>query len=64
MFMFLVSTFSVYYTFDILSLTSQVYKYEPLSIYLFGVPINYLEFVSLMIIGAAFIKSAQLGSHT
>ena len=64
MFMFLVSTFSVYYTFDILSLTSQVYKYEPLSIYLFGVPINYLEFVSLMIIGAAFIKSAQLGGHT
>ena len=63
MFMFLVSTFSVYYTFDILSLNHQVYKYEPLSIYLFGTPINYLEFVGLMIIGAAFIKSAQFGGH-
>jgi len=63
MFMFLISTFSVYYTFDILSLNYQVYKYEPLVIYLFGTPINYLEFVSLMVIGAAFIKSAQLGGH-
>ena len=63
MFMFLISTFSVYYTFDILSLNQQVYKYEPLSIFLFGTSINYLEFVSLMIIGAAFIKSAQLGGH-
>jgi len=63
MFMFLVSTFSVYYTFDILALNHQVYKYEPLSIYLFGTPVNYLEFVALMIIGASFIKSAQFGGH-
>lgn len=63
MFMFLVSTFNVYYTFDILSLNQQVYKYEPLSIYIFGTPVNYLEFVALMIIGASFIKSAQFGGH-
>ena len=63
MFMFLVSTFSVYYTFDILALNHQVYKYEPLSIYLFGTPVNYLEFIALMIIGASFIKSAQFGGH-
>ena len=63
MFMFLVSTFSVYYTFDILALNHQVYKYESLSIYLFGTPVNYLEFVALMIIGASFIKSAQFGGH-
>jgi hypothetical protein len=61
--MFLVSTFSVYYTFDILALNHQVYKYEPLSIYFFGTPVNYLEFVALMIIGASFIKSAQFGGH-
>jgi hypothetical protein len=53
----------VYYTFDILALNHQVYKYEPLSIYLFGTPVNYLEFVALMIIGASFIKSAQFGGH-
>ena len=62
-FMFLVSTFNVYYTFDIISINQQVYKYESLVIYIFGTPINFLEFVSLMIIGAAFIKSAQLGGH-
>lgn len=63
MFMFLVSTFSVYYTFDILSINQQVYKYEFLVIYIFGTPVNFLEFVSLMLIGAAFIKSAQFGGH-
>jgi hypothetical protein len=34
-----------------------------LVIYILGTPINFLEFVALMIIGAAFIKSAQLGGH-
>ncbi len=63
MFMFLVSSFSVFYTFDILSINQQVYKYEFLVIYLFGTPINFLEFVALTIIGASFIKSAQLGGH-
>ena len=63
MFMFLVSSYSVYYTFDILSLNTQIYKYESLLIYIFGTPINFLEFLSLMIIGAAFIKSAQFGGH-
>ncbi len=63
MFMFLVSTFSVYYTFDILSINQQVYKYEFLVIYIFGTPINFLEFVAFMLIGAAFIKSAQFGGH-
>lgn len=63
MFMFLVSSYSVYYTFDILSLNTQVYKYESLLIYVFGTPINFLEFLSIMLIGAAFIKSAQFGGH-
>ena len=63
MFMFLVSTFSVYYTFDILSINQQVYKYEFLVIYIFGTPVNFLEFVAFMLIGAAFIKSAQFGGH-
>jgi NADH:ubiquinone oxidoreductase subunit 5 (subunit L)/multisubunit Na+/H+ antiporter MnhA subunit len=61
--MFLVSSFSVFYTFDILSLNAQIFKSEPLVMYIFGTPINYLEFVAIMIIGAAFIKSAQFGGH-
>jgi len=61
--MFLVASFSVYYTFDILSLNSQVFKSEPLVIYIFGTPVNFLEFLAVMLIGAAFIKSAQFGGH-
>ena len=63
LFIFLVSTFMVFYTFDIKSLNDQIYKYELLVIYIFGTPVNYLEFLALMILGAAFIKSAQLGGH-
>jgi len=31
--------------------------------YFFGTPINVIEFIAIMILGAAFIKSAQLGGH-
>jgi len=61
--MFLIGFYSVYYTFDIVALNNQVYLYEPLTIFIFNTPINFLEFISLMLIGAAFIKSAQLGGH-
>jgi NADH:ubiquinone oxidoreductase subunit 5 (subunit L)/multisubunit Na+/H+ antiporter MnhA subunit len=63
MFMFLIATYTSYYTFDILSLNHQVYKYEGLIIYIFGTPINFIEFIALLVIGAAFIKSAQFGGH-
>jgi len=63
MFIFLVATYSVYYTFDILSLNNQVFKYEALTIYIFGTSISYLEFIAFLLIGAAFIKSAQFGGH-
>lgn len=63
MFMFLVSTYSTFYTFDILSLNQQIYKYEYSSMYLFGTPVNLIEFISMMVLGAAFIKSAQIGGH-
>jgi NADH-ubiquinone oxidoreductase chain 5 len=63
MFMFLVSTYSVFYTFDITALNNQAFKYEALNIYIFNTPISYLEFISIMLLGAAFIKSAQLGGH-
>ena len=63
LFIFLIASYNVYYTFDIMSLNSQIHKYEFLIVYLFGTPVNYVEFLSLMIIGASFIKSAQLGGH-
>ncbi len=63
MFMFLVATYNVFYTFDIIALNNQVFKYETLSVYIFNTPVSYLEFVSIMLLGAAFIKSAQIGGH-
>jgi NADH:ubiquinone oxidoreductase subunit 5 (subunit L)/multisubunit Na+/H+ antiporter MnhA subunit len=63
MFMFLISTYSVFYTFDILSINNQIFKFESSIIYIFNTPINFLEFLSFTIIGAAFIKSAQMGGH-
>lgn len=61
--MFLVSSYSVFYSFDISIINNQVFKYESLVIYIFNIPVNYLEFVAIMIIGASFIKSAQIGGH-
>ena len=64
LFFFLVSTYSIFYTFDIYSLNNQIRLYESTSTYFFEIPINYLEFTALMLIGSAFIKSAQLCGHT
>jgi len=61
--MFLIATFSMFYTFDILSINNQVFKFEAVTVLLFNAPINFNEFLAIMLIGAAFIKSAQLGGH-
>lgn len=63
MFIFMVASYTTYYTFDIQTLNNLVYNYESYSIFMFGLQINFLEFLALMLIGAAFIKSAQLGGH-
>jgi len=65
MFMFLLSSYNIYYTFDILSLNTQVHKNEQhVFFFLTTTPISSIEFISLSLVGAAFIKSAQLGGHT
>jgi hypothetical protein len=61
--MFLVFTYNIFYTFDILSLNTQVQKYEYSVVYFLGFPINSIELICFTLIGAAFIKSAQLGGH-
>lgn len=63
MFMFLVTTYSTFYTVDILSLNQLIYRYEYSSMYILGTPINLIEFIGFMVIGAAFVKSAQFGGH-
>jgi len=62
-FIFLITTYSIFYTFDILSINNQIYQYEYNYIYIFNTKICYVELLSLLILGAAFIKSAQFGGH-
>lgn len=63
MFMFLITSYCMFYTFDIQTLNSQVCTYKFYNIYIFGTQVSSLEFLACMIIGASFIKSAQLGGH-
>ena len=63
LFMFLVATYGLFYSFDISSINNQAYLYEFSYINIFSVQFNFIEFIALMLIGAAFIKSAQLGGH-
>ena len=63
LFMFLVVSYSVFYTFDILSINTQIYVKEFSNIYFFGSMLSTVELISLLLLGAAFIKSAQLGMH-
>jgi len=61
--MFLISIYSIYYTFDIYNITNIVFINNQHTIYIFGIQINSTEFLALLLLGAAFIKSAQLGGH-
>jgi NADH-quinone oxidoreductase subunit L len=54
--------FNLTYTLDIPTFISYVHVYENFVIN-FIIEINYLELISLFLVGAAFIKSAQFGAH-
>jgi NADH:ubiquinone oxidoreductase subunit 5 (subunit L)/multisubunit Na+/H+ antiporter MnhA subunit len=62
--MFLVISYSTYYSFDILSLNNQIYINNNNYIYIFGYQINSSELLALFLLLAAFIKSAQIGGHS
>jgi NADH:ubiquinone oxidoreductase subunit 5 (subunit L)/multisubunit Na+/H+ antiporter MnhA subunit len=61
--MFVLASYTTYYTFDIQTINNLVYNYESYNVFIFGFQINFLEFLAIMLIGAAFIKSAQIGGH-
>ena len=61
--MFVLGCFALFYDFDIKAINQQTHMYAASSIQLFGIDVNYMEFLCFMILGAAFIKSAQFGAH-
>lgn len=62
LFFAIILVFNLTYSLDIATFISQVHIYENFVIN-FGIEINYLELISLFLVGSAFIKSAQFGAH-
>lgn len=65
MFLFfsIILIFNVSFNLDILTFLNQIHIYENFSIKILNFNVNYLEIVSLFLLGSAFIKSAQFGAH-
>ena len=63
LFIFLILSFSTYYTFDITQINKCAYLYNQHVFYLFGNQISSAEVLGALLVGAAFIKSAQFGGH-
>lgn len=64
LFMFLVISYNLYYTFDILSLNQQIYLNNNNFIFFFGYQINSSEILAIFLLLSAFVKSAQIGGHS
>jgi NADH:ubiquinone oxidoreductase subunit 5 (subunit L)/multisubunit Na+/H+ antiporter MnhA subunit len=63
LFVFILLTFNTFYDLDILTFNSEVSKYLSYNFFFGGFNINLVEFLSFLLIGSAFIKSAQIGTH-
>ena len=55
--------FNLTYNLDILSFITSIHLYENYKINILWLEFNYLEILSFCLLGSAFIKSAQLGTH-
>lgn len=63
LFIFLIASFSIYNTTDITNLNNLVFINKQNIVYLFSNQISSNEFLAILLVGAAFIKSAQIGGH-
>ena len=61
--MFLIIIYNFIYDFDIQSINTQIYLYYNFKINFLNFNINLIELLSFVILSAAFIKSAQIGTH-
>jgi len=61
--MVLIVLYNSYYTFDILSINSQTQVLKLINVYFLNLQTNLSELLGILILGAAFIKSAQFGGH-
>jgi NADH:ubiquinone oxidoreductase subunit 5 (subunit L)/multisubunit Na+/H+ antiporter MnhA subunit len=63
LFLFIILVFSLFYEVDILTINNEAYLYYNSTIRLFNCTINYNELLCMVLLFAAFIKSAQFGMH-
>jgi len=63
LFLFIICIYSIYDTLDINTFLLQIYKGKHIYIYMFDFQINSLELISIFVLFASFIKSAQIGGH-
>ena len=63
LFLFLVFSFSIYYTFDITQINKIIPLFNYHIIHIINFQINTTEILAILLVGAAFIKSAQFGGH-
>ena len=61
--MFLIIVYNFIYDFDIQAINNQVHLYYNYKILILNININLIELIAFTILAAAFIKSAQLGTH-
>jgi NADH:ubiquinone oxidoreductase subunit 5 (subunit L)/multisubunit Na+/H+ antiporter MnhA subunit len=63
LFFAIILIFNLTYTLDIATFVSQIHLYENFLVTFFIYKVNYLELISIFLLGSAFIKSAQFGAH-
>jgi len=63
LFITIILIFNTTFSLDILTFLNEIHLYENYNIYILNVSYNYLEFISILLLVCAFIKSAQFGAH-
>lgn len=63
LFFAIILVFNLTFTLDISTFIASIHLYENFMINFFVFKINYVELISLFLLGSAFIKSAQFGAH-
>ena len=63
LFFFILVVFNVFYDLDIFVFNSEIVKYTSYKFYFGFFEFNLIEFLSFLLVGCAFIKSAQFGFH-
>ena len=63
LFIFIICIYNTYNTLNITTFLSEIYKNKLVIIPIFGNQIDSLEFLSICLLLASFIKSAQIGGH-